>query len=162
MRHSRVLPALLLAAIVLAPTLAHAIIRHVTTTGSPAGDGSTQSPYDLATGLLGMAPGDTVYIAVGSYTWTESVSGLIPIQNSCVIEGDFDPGTWTKLPPGTFITVAPDLHNFQGVSGYYAGIDASSRSGFARFAISHCPCCLRARRAPTRIAASRSTAFTSP
>ncbi len=131
MRHPRVLPpALLLAAIALAPSFAHAVIRHVTTTGSPAGDGSIASPYDLATGLTGMAPGDTVYIAVGSYTWTESVSGLIPIQNSCVIEGDFDPGTWTKLPPATIITVAPDLHNFQGTSGYYVGIDASTRSGF--------------------------------
>src|SRR4029077_10857082 len=52
MRHARVVASvLLLAAVVLAPNLAHAVIHHVTTTGSSAGDGSIASPYDLATGL---------------------------------------------------------------------------------------------------------------
>src|SRR5690349_2845570 len=132
MFHARVvLPVLLVGTLALAPNLVHAVIRHVTPTGSPAGDGSTASPYDLATGLTVAAPGDSVYIANGSYTWTESLSGPIPIQNSCLIEGAFDSGTWTKaLSPGTTISVEPELHVYFDLYGYYVGIDASSRSGF--------------------------------
>ena len=132
MRLARVAsPALLLASLVIVPASGHATIRHITATGSPAGDGSIASPYDLVTGLAAMAPGDSVYMANGLYTWTESSSGLFPIQNYCLIEGDFDPSTWAKaLAPGTTITIAPEPHVFAGVSAYYVGIDASSRLNF--------------------------------
>jgi len=120
-----------LAALVLSPAPARAVVHHVTTTGSPAGDGSIASPYDLATGLAAMGAGDSVYVANGSYTWIESANGSFPIQNACLIEGGFDAITWGKTSsPFTVITIVPDQHVFAGASAYYAGIDATSRANF--------------------------------
>jgi Right handed beta helix region len=56
--------------LVLAVTAAEAAEWHVTTGGRPAGLGTVESPWDLAStleGKRGVGPGDTVWIAGGTY-----------------------------------------------------------------------------------------------